>query len=196
MSQPGAASKSIPPLPPSASSPPEPRSRDLAFKKAIYAEAIKAGCRNVEASRRAGVTPTTGSKWGKQLRQGESELPSKTSLLDDLFKSYSEARPATKAVIAKRICDMLGWDAAKKADDSDRIAKAPLRDLVVAWVSERETHMHNQQRAQVASDGGGSPQANAVGGVRGDSPTATKISDSVMAANSADVAGTVSEAWK
>lgn len=109
----------------------------MSARRAIYAEAIKAGCKNSEASRRAGINPNTGVRWRRKMLRGDSDIPSKDVLVADLFKEYTRADTPYKANLAKRIFEAMGFAMRAQSDDTNRHPTRELRDLVITWWNER-----------------------------------------------------------
>ena len=136
------SAQSTPMLPSmSASEAPPPSKRSKATKLRLFNEAMDAGCTPLEASMRAGINPSTACKWAKMRNADTSDIPSKDQLVVSLFNSYKEADTPYRANLAKRIVEMLGYQAQKNAVDSDRIATKPIRDLVIAWWAESNSPM-------------------------------------------------------
>lgn len=147
-------------------------------KRTLFFEALERGDLILEASQLAGVSVATGSRWANEGEKKASKgIPSKEGLIVSLFQAYTQAKPSSKANLAKRICDMLGYDMRAQDSDNTRSASAPLRDLVIAWATERAAKPR-QQRVAAQPTGLGSPQMSAIGGAQTHSETATNFPNS------------------
>jgi transposase-like protein len=138
---------------------PPPAKRTRGEKRRIFFDALASGDRINEASRRAGISIATASRWANQVGKKVTDaLPSKDELVGDLFKAYMRAGVAHKASIAKRIFEAMGFAMRVQADETQRSASAPLRDVVITWINEREKSRDRAHRQPAASAESLAPQ--------------------------------------